>query len=404
MTRVDQVVLGAGVLLLAAQGEAGPRRATLEGRAVLPANTFAPGPVSGAYLGGAPINGVSVPFASQPVQGFSAVNETGSPGEFWAMPDNGYGRKNNSADFNLRVYRIRPEFKTAQGGTGGIVVLGWVELSDPDRRIPFPIVNEDTADRVLTGGDFDVESMRVDHDGGFWFGDEFGPFILHTDAGGRMLEGPFSLAGVKSPSNPLLAPGEAPTIPNSRGFEGMALSRDGKSLYPMLEGALLADPDKQRRFIYQFDLESRSYTGEVFPYRTHAAGNSAAELVALDQHRFLVVERDALAGVRAAFKKVFLVDLREVDGAGYLAEREVLDLLDIDDPDLISRPGRPGDVGLGEHFTFPYETIEALLPLDAERVLVMNDNNYPFSAGRNPSLPDDNEAIVVRVHSLKSAR
>jgi hypothetical protein len=27
----------------------------------------------------------------------------------------------------------------------------------------------------------------------------------------------------------------------------------------------------------------------------------------------------------------------------------------------------------------------------------MNDNNYPFSAGRNPSFPDDNEAIVLRV-------
>lgn len=41
----------------------------LAGRAVLPADTFAPGPTSGQYIQGA--NGVSVPFRKrQPVQGF----------------------------------------------------------------------------------------------------------------------------------------------------------------------------------------------------------------------------------------------------------------------------------------------------------------------------------------------
>jgi hypothetical protein len=29
--------------------------------------------------------------------------------------------------------------------------------------------------------------------------------------------------------------------------------------------------------------------------------------------------------------------------------------------------------------------------------LVINDNNFPFSAGRNPSLPDDNEFIRARL-------
>jgi hypothetical protein len=64
-------------------------------------------------------------------------------------------------------------------------------------------------------------------------------------------------------------------------------------------------------------------------------------------------------------------------------------------------PARAGDFGLGDPFRFPFQTIESVLPLDAERLLVINDNNYPFSAGRNPALPDDTELIVVRTGSLK---
>src|SRR6266545_4260891 len=78
-----------GALLTIPQATAAPQReAILEGRAVLPAQTFAPGPVSGTLLGSTPINGVAVPFASQPVQGVSAVLDAGG-GDYWIMEDNG---------------------------------------------------------------------------------------------------------------------------------------------------------------------------------------------------------------------------------------------------------------------------------------------------------------------------
>ncbi|ALU38729.1 hypothetical protein AS188_02050 [Kocuria flava] len=57
-------------------------------------------------------------------------------------------------------------------------------------------------DRVLTGWDFDLESMQVAKDGTLWFGDEFGPYLLHTDAQGRLLEAPVKLPGITSPSDP----------------------------------------------------------------------------------------------------------------------------------------------------------------------------------------------------------
>lgn len=205
-----------GALLTISRVTAAPEReAILEGRAVLPAQTFAPGPPSGTLLGSTPINGVTVPFASQPVQGVSAVLDAGD-GSFWIMEDNGYGAKNNSADFLIRMYRVRPDFETARGGSGTVAVDTFIQLRDPDHRVPCAIVQDGTAERLLSGADFDIESVRRDRNGELWFGDEFGPFLLHTDATGRLLEAPIPLPGVQSPDNPMppqrASTGSAPPI------------------------------------------------------------------------------------------------------------------------------------------------------------------------------------------------
>ena len=184
---------------------------TLVGRAVLPADTFAKGRDAGAMIGAGPINGVEVPFRGrQPVQGFSAIHDRGD-GTFLALCDNGFGTMENSADFRLRLYTIKPSFRTADGGSGTIEVLGFIELRDPDKHVPFAITNHFTNERVLTGADFDVESLQVAPDGTLWMGDEFGPFLLHAAADGRLLEPPFPLpdfdrAGkeIRSPPEPVL--------------------------------------------------------------------------------------------------------------------------------------------------------------------------------------------------------
>jgi glycerophosphoryl diester phosphodiesterase len=121
MHRRTRVAIAAAVITIAgiaaATSTAGPTQPVLEGRAVLPAATFAPGPPSGAAIGGPLINGIPTPFASQPVQGFSAILPA-ERGSYWVMADNGYGAKANSADFLLRVYHLTPHFETAKGGAG----------------------------------------------------------------------------------------------------------------------------------------------------------------------------------------------------------------------------------------------------------------------------------------------
>jgi hypothetical protein len=371
---------------------------TLVGRAILASDAYQPGPPSGAAV--SPNNGVTPPFPGQPIPGFSAVLDAGH-GEFWGMPDNGYGAKGNSADFLLRLYRIRPDFVTAAGGSGAVAVLGHLSLRDPDGKIPFALTR---ADRLLTGADFDLEAVRRAKDGTFWFGEEFGPFLLHTDATGKVLEAPIPLPGVQSPQSPNLG-GGTPNLPASRGFEPLALSIDGKTLYPMLEGALVTDPDPRRRIVNEFDIRNGAYTGRTWWYRTDAAFPNAVigDLTALDEHRFVLIERDDAQGAEAQQKKIYLVDLRRLDADGFLEKRLVLDLLSIRDPDGISLPARPGEFGVGDPFSFPLQSVESLDVLGGERLLIANDNNYPGSDGRwiARDRPDDTELIVVRVPALR---
>lgn len=261
------------------------------------------------------------------------------------MSDNGFGAKGNSADYVLRVYRISPDFKTRNQGTGTVAVQSFITLHDPDLKLSFsivadsstypasaiPVAQEIRQKRLLTGGDFDIESVRAASDGTLWFGDEFGPFLLHTDRNGKVLEDAYPLPGVKSPQNPFLGAG-SPNLGSSKGFEGMAIIPNSRKLYPMLEGALTTDSDQRRLIISEFDLATRQYSTRQWFYRMEAAANAIGDCTAFSDHEFLIIERDNNQGTSAQFKKVFLVDLDVVDAQGYLVKNEGANLMALRDP------------------------------------------------------------------------
>ncbi len=390
--------------------------AELVARAVLPADTFAEGPVSGSQIDPKLTLSRTVPFKSQPVQGFSAVLDGGN-GAYLVMADNGYGAKGNSADFNLRFYQLRPSWKTADGGAGAVEVLGFTQLHDPDHKVPFTITNQTTADRVLTGADFDIESFRKVADGTFWFGEELGPYLLHVDAQGKVLAAPIPLPlpkdlaqfgkgqkAVMSPDNPAFvslpnqdARKAAANLGSSRGFEGMALSADGKKLYPLLEGALVSDTVRTRLLISEFELDQQQYTDQHWYYRLEDAKNSIGDMTAINDHEFLVIERDQNQGAEAKVKRIYKIDISKVDGDGFVTKQMVVDLLNIADPKGISGQPQADAIGLGNPFTFPFVTIEDVLIVDPSTLLVINDNNYPFSTGRRKTQSDDNEFIKLHL-------
>ncbi len=410
--------------------------ATLVGFASLPADTFADGPPSGQFITDKPpINGVTPPFARQPIQGISAMLPTDtpdSPGEYLALSDNGYGTKANSADFLLSVYRVRPDFKTEAGGTGTVKVDLAFHLSDPDRKAGFPLVadaatypnstipvpTEIKKNRLLTGGDFDPESFVRLPDGTFWVGDEYGPFLLHFSADGKLLEPPVGIfgEGMYSPDHPTKNAAGA-KIARSAGFEGLAyhkwitgnaqqeafIANSGTRdniLLPVLEKPLAGESGTP--LLVRDDLFSGGMSGgeagitDVRPLPPDA--EAVGEMVALpappeefEPSRYLTLERDGKQGDQAAVKRVVVeVHHRDKEGKLSIVRAQVIDLLHLADPHDLNRDGL-------KSFRFPFVTIESVVPVDAQTVLVANDNNYPFSAGRAPGKPDPTEFILVRL-------
>ncbi len=174
-----------------------PTRARLLLRAVLSAKSFVDGPPSGAFLD-AKFHG---PFSSQPAQGFSALQLDGE--RFWSISDNGYGAPENSSDFLLRIWNLTPDFSA-----GTLRATPQLTLSDPQRHLSWPIRNHFTPQRLLTGADLDPESLVRAPDGTLWVGDEQGPFLVHLDALGQVMEPPFPLTldggPITGPDSPFL--------------------------------------------------------------------------------------------------------------------------------------------------------------------------------------------------------
>ena len=454
------MLLAAGLVasLVATTANADTRfEATLAGHAMLPAATFiappegappglarsgrftgagnirmeAPGSIPGS-TGPAPngrATGLSLPFNGQPVQGFSGIAPVrGEAGAYWVLTDNGFGNRRNSSDAMLMFHKLRPDFRT-----GSVAREQTVFISDPNRVLPFVIVNENSVSRFLTGGDLDLESIQPVADG-FWFGDEFGPYLIKTDSEGRVqcvIATRIDGQEIRSPDNHALQPPASPAATvafqsqRSGGYEGMAQSPDGSRLYAMLEKPLFnAEGRPEGRFIriVEFDLTRGEWSGRVLRYRFEQQGTAIGDFNMIDDRRALVIERDDGEGepslacapgstppgcfaTPARFKRVYLVDLGATDAEGFVSKIGHIDLMEIRDPNRIARTqGDRGPAVPVDRFSFPFFTIENVHVVDADHIIVANDNNLPFSAGRSLARADDNEFILLRVPELLRAR
>lgn len=374
---------------------------TLVSFAKLDVNTLASGPKSGAFIKEA--NGFKPLFDGQPVQGFSAALKN-TDGTYMAMADNGFGTQDNSADFLLRIYQIKTDFKTVKGGTGGVKVLSHIQLRDPNKLVPFPIVNQDTTDRLLTGADFDPESLQRAEDGTYWIGEEFGPYLLHFDKDGVLLDAPIGLPDPLNKGKELRSPQNQfnkaninyvePLVQRSGGFEGMALSKDGRYLYPMLEKPLSNDPNGAL-IISQFDLKTKKYTGKYYLFKLEGKATNIGDFQMFSNDEGVIIERDGSQNKLDGHKKLIRVKFNQ---SGEVVHRELLlDMMKIANPDLLYTKVREGDIGTGKEFAFPFETIEDLIIENGTTLTLFNDNNFPFSTGRNAKLADDNEIIQVKL-------
>lgn len=371
--------------------------------------------------------GISLPFKGQPVQGFSGIKAM-ADGSYWVLSDNGYGSKANSPDAALMAHHLRPDWTS-----GKVKRLASVFLHDPDRKVPFLITHEGTAKRYLTGADFDIESMQFigKH---LWFGDELGPYLIKTDRQGKVLavfetqlDGKTLRSpdhySVTTPATPAAAATFSTPVRRSRGYEGMAASKDGAYLYGLLEGPLWDESSRQwemqegREYlrIIEFGVADEKWTGRSWKYLLEANGNNIGDFNMIDEDTGLIIERDNGEGtadtacngplrpdcqnVPARFKRIYKISLKETDSAGFVRKIGYIDLLDIDDPAGRSRIG-----GQSGTFTFPFVTIEDVDIVDGQHIVVANDNNLPYSSGRQLGKNDDNEFVLLRVKEFLEAK
>ncbi|MGV1870187.1 esterase-like activity of phytase family protein [Agrobacterium rosae] len=372
--------------------------------------------------------GLSMPFDGQAMQGFSGI-KTMEDGTFWSLSDNGFGSKSNSSDSMLMLHHISFDWDA-----GKVNALETVFLSDPDKKAPFPIVMEGSDKRYLTGADFDVESIQPVADG-FWVGEEFGPYILKFTRDGKLTDVVSTKAGdidVKSPDHPTLSLPGNPTqkmpafnLKRSGGYEGLAMSKDGSKLYGLLEGPLYNAEGQVEKTedgatglrIIELDVASKAWTGRTWLYPLAEGGEAIGDFNMLDDTTALVIERDNGAGtadkacadpkkpeancfaVPAKLKRIYKIEMNDANVGKSARKIGYIDLMKIADPDNKAHQGSSNGT-----YTMPFVTIENVDRVNATHIIVGNDNNLPFSAGRALDKADDNEFVLLEVKDLLDAK
>lgn len=371
--------------------------------------------------------GFSLPIEGQPLQGHSGIKVM-ADGSVWILTDNGFGNKANSMDSMLYLNQYDIDWET-----GEFKLKDTIFLNDPDKKVPFRIVHEESEKRYLTGSDFDPESLQPigDH---FWIGEEFGPYLIQIDKSGKVVaffETEVDGKKIRSPDYYSVtspgAPGGTYTNVNlsrSKGFEGMAASPDGQYLYPLLEGPVWDEATsdwektdgKTALRMLEFSVPDAAWTGNSWLYPLEEKHHAIGDINMIDATTALVIERDNGEGTPdkackegadtttcfsnlPEFKRVYKVEFSQDTAGQAIRKIAYIDLLNIQDPKKVARTPLTDGV-----LQFPFFTIENVDVIDEERIVVGNDNNFPFSSSREPNQQDDNELILLNVKSLLDAK
>ncbi|RQO58727.1 pyruvate-binding protein [Paucibacter sp. KBW04] len=182
----------------------------------------------------------------------------------------------------------------------------------------------------------DPEAIRVSNDGkSVFISDEYGPYVYQFDrASGqrtRVFELPASFA-----INNLSAQGAVEIASNAssgritnKGMEGLAITPDGKTLVGFMQSPLAQDGGDGGRYnrIVKIDIASGATSQYAYDNQIGGKNFNSSEILALNEHQFLVLERDGKglgADNNAATKQLRLVDLNgatEVSGIADLRKQ-----------------------------------------------------------------------------------
>lgn len=323
--------------------------------ATLPKKSYAEGPTSGQFK--YKLNKNAVLINKQPMMGFSAMLVTDKQDVYWFLTDNGFAKKNISADFIPRLYEVHisTEGKVAY-------TKRYLEFTDKNNKLSFPIQadyvhyynnpenpkvdSEIIKNRTLTGADIDPESIQIDANNHIWIGDGYGPFLIETDSGGSVIHQKYEIPGIQSKDHPLKMT-QGATMDTSGGIEAMAITPDKQTLYLILQKRVQGDAYGMLR-LYTFHIPSKSFNASYLNYPVEP-GTTVTDLVAIDQQRFYVLER----AKKPAANFIYQINLTNIQ-KGVLQKQTVANLNDLVPSKL---------------------SLESIGILDDQKVMLVNDND-----------------------------
>jgi hypothetical protein len=158
----------------------------------------------------------------------------------------------------------------------------------------------------------DPEGIRVGANGNLYVSDEYGPYVFEFNRQGHLVR------RIQVPSKfSIDSPGADPTAElrnNSsgrqanRGMEGLAISPDGSTLFGIMQNALIQDhglatpfPVDPNEAPGRLGLNNRILKIDLLTGETHEyvyvldainRGQGVSEILAINDHEFLIVERD----------------------------------------------------------------------------------------------------------------
>src|SRR5262249_21261062 len=147
---------------------------------------------------------------------------------------------------------------------------------------------------------FDPEGVRVGPSGTLFISDEYGPHVWEFGRDGKRLRrlpvpDKFAIARPKADARDELAANRSGREPN-RGLEGLALTPRGGKLYAILQSPLIQDWGFAGRNGRLLELPLDGAAPREFVYPLDSTQHGINEILAVNGHEFLVLERDSLPG------------------------------------------------------------------------------------------------------------
>jgi hypothetical protein len=234
----------------------------------------------------------------------SDLSYTGHDNVFVAAPDRGPFDGLTDVPFLDRVHflHLSTDLQTKQVSA---VLLDTRMLKDESGQTFLGAAGAFDVDNAAAARRLDPEGIRVGPDGTFYISDEYGPYIFEFNRQGhlvRRLDVPskFAIANPNADPTRELLDNTSGRQAN-RGMEGLAISPDGTTLYGIMQNALLQDGALAAGTTDRIGLNNRILkidvaTGKTseYVYRIEAfnRGQGVSEILAINDHEFLVLERD----------------------------------------------------------------------------------------------------------------